>query len=450
MTNYPFDYDVYDALEPFEEPEPPRQQQPVSRRGGKRLAPKEPSRQTERRRRPQADSRRPQGTRSHSSQGYPRQEENPSRYSEEERPRRRKPRRRKRLLGRILLILFCILIGAGLGMLAFLWESGMLSLNSLSSALPGAPSGTPVNQTCLTVDTLEPTDFVTDLSEDTQVSFASPPDFTTPGTREVSLVLSGGWGRETTLTATLTVEADTTPPVIEGVSDRTIFLGEKVAYKQGITVTDDYDQEVALEVDSSQVDPTRAGSYTVTYRATDRSGNTAEATALFSFTQPSEYAELAAEKAKDVLSQITAGIEVTSGSDTDYKIAVARAIYDWCRNTIGYSGHSEKGDWQQAAYEGFTKRSGDCYTYFSTAKALLEAAEIPNIDVEKTYVEGRAMHYWSLINCGTGWYHFDTTPRVGDGDDFFMVTDAFLEAYSVSHKNSHEFDHSLYPATPAE
>ena len=81
---------------------------------------------------------------------------------------------------------------------------------------------------------------------------------------------------------------------------------------------------------------------------------------------------------------------------------------------------------------------------------MFEVAGIPNIDVEKTYVEGRAMHYWSLINCGDGWYHFDATPRVGEGDDFFMVTDAFLEAYSQAHHDSHEFDHSLYPATPEE
>ena len=446
MADRPFDYDAYESLAPFEEPEPPRQQ-PVSRRGGKRLAPKEPSRGTARRSQPAERRDRERESRS----GERRQSESRSHSGHSAvgpEQRRRKPRRKKRLLGRILLILACIIIGSGLGALAFLWESGMLSLNSLS--LPGAPSGTPVDQTCLTIDTLEPSDFVTDLSEDTEVSFASAPDFTTPGTREVSLLLSGSWGRETTLTATLTVVQDTTAPVIEGVEDRTIYLGETVAYKQGITVTDDYDQEVELEVDSSQVDPTRAGSYTVVYRATDRSGNTAEATALFSFTQPSEYAELAAEKAETVLSQITAGIEVTDGSDTEYKIAVAQAIYNWCRNNIGYSGHAEKGDWQYAAYLGFTQRSGDCYTYFSTAKALLEAAEIPNIDVEKTYVEGRAMHYWSLINCGTGWYHFDTTPRVGDGDDFFMVTGAFLEAYSVSHKNSHEFDHSLYPATPEE
>ena len=256
------------------------------------------------------------------------------------------------------------------------------------------------------------------------------------------MVLTDESGNQAQVTATLTVVQDTTPPVISGVENQTVLLGDTVAYKKGVTVTDDYDEDVELEVDSSQVNPTVAGDYLVTYRATDRSGNTAEATAYFSFTQPSEYSDLALEEAQEVLDKITTH-DMT-------QVEVAQAIYDWCRANIAYTAHSDKGDWQKAAVQGFTQRSGDCYVYFATAKAMFEAAGIPNIDVEKTYVEGRAMHYWSLIDCGSGWYHFDATPRVGDGDDFFMVTDAFLEAYSQAHNNSHEFDHSLYPATPEE
>ena len=272
------------------------------------------------------------------------------------------------------------------------------------------------------------------------VTFAREPDFTAPGVQDVALLLTDEGGNATELTASLTVIQDTTPPVISGVTDQTVLLGETVAYKKGVTVTDDYDEDVKLEVDSSQVNPTVAGDYLVTYRATDHSGNTAEVTAYFSFTQPSEYTDLALEEARAVLDKITTA-DMT-------QTEVARAIYDWCRANIAYTAHSDKGDWQKAAVQGFTQRSGDCYVYFATAKAMFEAAGIPNIDVEKTYVEGRAMHYWSLIDCGGGWYHFDATPRVGEGDDFFMVTDAFLEAYSQAHSNSHEFDHSRYPATP--
>ena len=155
------------------------------------------------------------------------------------------------------------------------------------------------------------------------VTFAKEPDFTTPGTQEVALLLTDEDGNTTELTATLTVLQDTTPPVISGVTDQEILLGETVAYKKGVTVTDDYDENVELEVDSSQVNPTVAGDYLVTYRATDRSGNTAEATAYFSFTQPSEYTDLALEEAQKVLDKIT--------TEDMTQTEVAKAIYDWCR-----------------------------------------------------------------------------------------------------------------------
>lgn len=339
----------------------------------------------------------------------------------------------------LLMILLCLALGFGIGLLLpRLWESAH------AEPPQDPPAGTPADQTCLTVDTLPPEAFVTNVTGSSQVmiTFAQEPDFTTPGSREVTVVLTDESGNQTQVTAALTVVEDTNPPVISGVENQTVLVGDTVAYKKGVTVTDDYDEDVKLEVDSSQVNPTVAGEYLVTYRATDRSGNTAEASAYFSFIQPSEYTDLAMEEAQEVLEKIT--------TDDMDQVEVAKAIYDWCRANIAYTAHSDKGDWQKAAVQGFTKRSGDCYVYFATAKAMFEAAGIPNIDVEKTYVEGRAMHYWSLINCGSGWYHFDATPRVGEGDDFFMVTDAYLEEYSKAHHNSHEFDHSLYPATPEE
>ena len=82
----------------------------------------------------------------------------------------------------------------------------------------------------------------------------------------------------------------------------------------------------------------------------------------------------------------------------------------------------------------------------ATSKALLTRAGIPNLDVVKSDTS-HSSHYWSLIDCGDGWYHFDTTPRYGGGS-FFMLTDAEILAYSEAHRDSHIFDRSLYPATP--
>ena len=145
--------------------------------------------------------------------------------------------------------------------------------------------------------------------------------------------------------------------------------------------------------------------------------------------------------ADKVLDQIT--------NDQMSKTEKAKAIYSWVRANIRYVSRAEKGDWVQIAYNGFRKKSGDCYTYYAVSLALLSRAGIPSIEV--TRLDGH--HWWNLINCGEGWYHFDTTPRNGGGD-FCLLTDAKLQEYSNKHVTtrmpygSHGFETTLYPSTP--
>ena len=142
-----------------------------------------------------------------------------------------------------------------------------------------------------------------------------------------------------------------------------------------------------------------------------------------------------------VLAQIT--------NENMTKAEKAQAIYSWVRANMRYVDHSEKGDWVKSAFEGFRRKSGDCYTYYSVSLALLSRAGIPSIEVVR--IDG---HHWrNQINCGDGWYHFDTTPRSGGGV-FFMLTDQQILDYSNSHVSgrhsvgTHNFDRSLYPQTP--
>ena len=98
-----------------------------------------------------------------------------------------------------------------------------------------------------------------------------------------------------------------------------------------------------------------------------------------------------------------------------------------------------------------TEGKGDCYGFWAVTKLLFERLEIPNIDVQKVKNSADDTdHFWSLLSLDGGdtWYHFDSTPRYGDGDDFCLVTDAFIDAYSDSHEGSHNRDKSLYPETP--
>ena len=71
--------------------------------------------------------------------------------------------------------------------------------------------------------------------------------------------------------------------------------------------------------------------------------------------------------------------------------------------------HSDKSDWKTGAYTGLTAGRGDCFTYYAVSRALLTALGIDNLAVER--VGGETRHFWNLVNCGDGWYHFDACPR---------------------------------------
>lgn len=236
-------------------------------------------------------------------------------------------------------------------------------------------------------------------------------------------------------------QTDHEAPVISGVVPLEMFIGDTVSYKSGITVTDNRDDKVKLQVDNSEVDTDKEGTYVVRYSATDKAGNTAtKETTLTVKAKPQDYVEPdeVYALADKVLDEIT-----TKDMNVKEK---ARAIYDWTKTNISYVDTSDKSSWTNGAEQGFNQRSGDCFVYYSVAKALLTRAEISNIDVVKSDTS-HSRHYWSLANCGDGWYHFDATPRKGGGE-FFMLTDAQLEEYSVANDNSHIFDTSLYPSTP--
>lgn len=124
----------------------------------------------------------------------------------------------------------------------------------------------------------------------------------------------------------------------------------------------------------------------------------------------------------------------------------ARAIFDFTRTSIAYTGDSDKSDWQAGAYDGLTKRRGDCFTYYAVSRAMFTALGIDNLEVQR--VGGPTSHFWNLINCGDGWYHFDATPRSSKMPKFesFMFTDAEAADYTErAGRNYYTFDGSLYP-----
>ena len=278
-------------------------------------------------------------------------------------------------------------------------------------------------------------DFVETIDDKTEVSvtFVQEPDVTkTEEVLEICAVDAAG--NETVETVKLTRTADTEAPTIDGVEDIYVIIGNSVSYKKGIKVNDNCPQGLDLKVDNSGVNLAVVGTYPITYIAKDFAGNETKVTANVIVKEQLYSEDEVNALADKVLSKI-----IQEGMTPYEKL---KAIYNYTRRNIGYISHSEKGNWVRGAYEGLKDKQGDCYVYACTAKVLLTRAGIKNMDIEKIPAETR--HYWNLVDIGEGWCHFDTTPRK-DGSTFFLIKEADLMNYSINNKNSHNYDHSLYP-----
>lgn len=285
-----------------------------------------------------------------------------------------------------------------------------------------------------------PQDFVAsveDLSGIASVSFKTEPDLTKAGAQQVIIVAEDTYGNKTEKETTLDLVVDDEAPIFTEAEDFLVWLGDTVAYKSKVQVTDNCPADVTIKVDASGVDLKTEGKYPVVYTAIDLAGNTSEITLTVTVK------EYRADE-EELNNKIDAIFEKIFKEDMTNR-EKCQAIYDFIRRTVGYVSYSEKGDCIKAAMEGLNKGKGDCYVYFALSKAMLDRAGFPNLDIERIRV-GDSMHFWNLVDIGDGhgWYHFDTTPRV-DGPYIFLWDDKKMWEYSDSHKGSHNYDKSLYP-----
>lgn len=297
------------------------------------------------------------------------------------------------------------------------------------------------NRTIWPYDSVSVSDFIAYCRDASTVTYAyeTEPDCTTAGEQEITIHCTDASGNTTDANALLTVKKDTMPPVLQGVRDRQITVGETLAYKQGVSATDNSDGEVTISVDNSKVKLNTPGEYEAIYIATDPSGNETKKSITITVVEVSDYTEEVDELCEDILSKILTN-DMT-------QVEQAEAIYNYVHRTITYIGHSDKSDWVQGAYQGFTKKQGDCFTYFAASKALLTHAGIQNMDIKRI----GDTHFWNLVYIRNGWYHFDASPNSGHFR-CFLKTDAEVAAYgpSVGRPEYYDFDPSLYPATPTE
>lgn len=304
------------------------------------------------------------------------------------------------------------------------------------------PQATVINQTIWNDETPKAEYFVKDIQDasDVIVSYKATPDYTKLGDQEVTIVLTDNSGNSSEFMTTLTVKEDTQAPTILGAMDKTVYIGDSMSYKKGVWVEDNKEENLSFTVDSSDVNLKKEGSYPVTYSAKDTSGNKVTKVITVTVKKLIVSEAMLNELSDEILNKIVKPSMTKRDS--------AFVIYTWVKKHVSYTGSSDKSDWMAEAYRGIKNGVGDCFTYFSISQALLTRAGIDNMEVKR--VGGRTKHFWNLVNCGDGWYHFDSTPNK-DHRESFMLTDAEVAKLTkVRGNNYYTFDQELYPATPEE
>ena len=272
------------------------------------------------------------------------------------------------------------------------------------------------------------------------------PDMNQIGDYDVTFRVEDASGNKTKeLHSILTVIEDYEPPVFKTVPELSAYVGEAIAYRKGVVVTDNCGGDVDIQVDSSAVDPNTPGDYTVGFTATDASGNVSWASTIIHIYENQITEEELNQKIDSIIAQI-----ITPDMN---KEAQLRAVYRYVYDHIAYTSDSDKSDWIRAAHDAlFMTGSGDCFNYFAAAIAFCRRLGIDYREIERTPGAADGTHFWIMVNIGTAeeprWYHFDCTHlRATYSHSGCLLTDQQIKAFNRFRAGFYACDSAAYPAT---
>jgi hypothetical protein len=299
----------------------------------------------------------------------------------------------------------------------------------------------------------EATDFVVSLPKDATIRFAEEYSFSKTGEYTLDVIISAPNAEDVKKAVQFNLVFDDEAPKMDGVKDISVYIGDGVSYRSGITVTDNCGGNVTLEVDSSRVDLTAEGVYPITYYATDAAGNrTIEHASVYVY-----QLQVTKEMLNREIERIGARI-ITEDMTKEQK---AREIYDYVHNSITYASTSDKNDWVRAAYDGIQNDVGDCFTYFALSKAFFNYYGIDNMDIQRTAGLVDDTHFWNFVNIGTAqnprWYHFDACRMLDKEHNGCLITDEQLQYFHNRRVDDsgvtnyfYAYDPTAYPKTATE
>ena len=125
---------------------------------------------------------------------------------------------------------------------------------------------------------IDPASMATNIKDatKTKVQFKEEYDFSQEGVIDVVVQVIDEGGNITEKKGKVNLVKDDQAPKISELPVITIVKGNTIDYNQGVTISDNRDPNPTLNIDSSQVDINKVGTYIAVYTVSDRSGNKIE------------------------------------------------------------------------------------------------------------------------------------------------------------------------------
>lgn len=262
---------------------------------------------------------------------------------------------------------------------------------------------------------------VSDASEVTGVRMVGEVDFDTLGEYPVTIEAEDSRGNVTSQQTTLWITNDMKAPELKGPLT-TVYTDKNTEPEllEGFSAKDKVDGVCEVTCDTSKVDLTQAGTYYVTYTATDASGNVASAKRKVVVNHDEE-------DTKAMIKEIAAGL-----SDD------VEEIRDYVRKTIRYNTNWGGDD---PVWYGFTTKGGNCYVHALCLQMILEEK---GYETQLIWVTAKS-HYWLIVKLPEGWRHIDATPSAAHSRYSIMTDD--LRYATLNGRN---WDRSAWPACVEE
>ena len=258
---------------------------------------------------------------------------------------------------------------------------------------------------------------VTDISGVAEVRALSDLNTDEYGKQTVMIEAEDIYGNVTRKEAYFWVATEYIPPMITGAgSPLSVKKGGQLDLMAGVSAADNRDGACEVVCDTGKLDFQTAGTYYITYKAWDNSGN--EASVKRKVVVEHDAADTAA---------LAASIAASLGDDPEQ-------LRDYVRSNIRYN--HDWGD-NDPVWYGFTNKVGNCYVHAMCLKAIFDLKGIEN---QLIWVTAKS-HYWLIVKINGQWKHIDPTPSVLHGRYSLMNDQQRLSTLS-----GRKWDTSLWPA----